>query len=109
MSSSLKRLFGKRLCTLRENKKLKQHQLGRMIGKGNKYISDVETGRNYPSPEVIEELAKALQLPVSVFFFDERVDNNPKALRGSIDKILDVSDTKQLRRYLLHMLISSRD
>lgn len=80
-----------------------------MIGKGNKYISDVETGRNYPSPEIIEELAKALQLPVSVFFFDEHVDNNPKALRTFIDKILDASDTKELRRHLLHMLISNND
>lgn len=105
MTSDLKRRFGKRLALLREIRKLEQHQLGRMIGKKDRYISSVETGKNFPRPEMIDRLAKALQVPVSAFFFDEDVDNNPKALRKFIESILDSSNTKELRKYLLQMVI----
>lgn len=106
MSSDLKRRFGKRLALLREIRNLEQHQLGRMVGKKDKYISSIETGKNFPRPDMIDKLAKALQFPVSIFFFDEDVDNNPRALRKAIDSILDPCDVKELRKHLLQMVIS---
>jgi transcriptional regulator with XRE-family HTH domain len=106
MTSDLKRLFGKRLANLRESKDLKQHQLARQIGKRDKYISDIETGRIYPRPQIMLALSEALELPVSAFYFFEGVDDDPKSLRKSIDSLVSRSDTSQLRKFLRHMLVS---
>jgi transcriptional regulator with XRE-family HTH domain len=77
MPSDLKRLFGKRLANLRESKNLKQHQLARQIGKRDKYISDIETGRIYPRPQIMLALSEALELPVSAFYFEKRCKPTP--------------------------------
>ena len=106
MSSSVKRLFGRRLAALRESKNLKQHQLARLIGKRDKYISDLETGRTYPRPEMLTALSKALELPISAFYFFEGVDDNPKTLRASIEGLVAVSGASRLRKFLRHMLVS---
>jgi transcriptional regulator with XRE-family HTH domain len=109
MTSDLPHRFGRRVASLRKARKLEQHQLGQRVGKGNKFISRIETGQNFPRPEMIDKLAKALQVPVSALFFDEGIDNNPKLMRRSINSFLDASDTKRLRRYFLQMLISLED
>lgn len=106
MSARLKQLFGRRLAALRESKNLKQHQLGRMIGKSGKYISDVETGRIYPRPSIIEKLSAVLELPISAFYFLEGIDDDPKALRKSIESLIGVSGVSRLRRFLRHMLVT---
>jgi len=109
MTVSLKRLFGRRLAALRESKSLKQHQLGRMIGKSGKYVSDVETGRIYPRPDIIEKLSDVLRMPVSAFYFFEGIDDNPKALRKTIEGLIAVSSADRLRKFLRHMLVSIED
>ncbi len=106
MSSNVKRLFGRRLSALRESKNLKQHQLARLISKRDKYISDLETGRTYPRPEMLTALSNALELPVSAFYFFEGVDDDPKALRKSIESLVAVSGVSRLRKFLRHMLVS---
>ena len=106
MSSNVKRLFGKRLSALRESKNMKQHQLARLIGKRDKYISDLETGRTYPRPEMLAALSKALEFPISAFYFFEGVDDDPKVLRKSIEGLVAVSGASRLRKFLRHMLVS---
>ncbi len=106
MSSSLKQLFGRRLASLREAKRLEQHQLGRLVGKKDKYISAIETGKTFPRSEMIPFLAKALSVPVSALFFFEGMDNDVKVLRKQIDSLLQSSDAGQLRKFLRLMLIS---
>jgi transcriptional regulator with XRE-family HTH domain len=106
MSAKMKRLLGRRVAALRDAKNLKQHQLGRMIGKSAKYISDVETGRVYPRPSIIEKLSAALELPISSFYFFEGTDDDPKILRQSIESLIAVSGANRLRRFLRHMLVT---
>jgi transcriptional regulator with XRE-family HTH domain len=106
MSAKIKRLFGRRVAALRDSKNLKQHQLGRMIGKSGKYISDVETGRIYPRASIIEKLSTALGLPISCFYFFEGVDDDPKVLRQSIESLIAVSGPNRHRRFLRHMLVT---
>ena len=106
MSLDVKRLFGKRLAALRESKNMKQHQLARLIGKRDKYISDVETGRTYPRPEILNALAKALELPISALYTFEGIDDDPKSLRKSIEGLVAISGPSHLRKFLRHMLIS---
>jgi transcriptional regulator with XRE-family HTH domain len=109
MTSDLAHRFGKRLAFLRNARNLEQHQLGQRVGIGNKSISRIETGQSFPRPDMIDKLAKALQVPVSALFFDEEVDGNPKTMRKFIDSFLDQADAKQLRKHFLQMLISHED
>ena len=106
MTPEIKRLFGKRLATIRESKGLKQHQLARLVGKKDTYISAIETGQNFPRPNMISTLARIMNLPVSAFFFFEATDGDPKALRKHIDSLLETSNPSQLRKFLRHMLVS---
>jgi len=85
---------------------MKQHQLARLIGKRDKYISDLETGRTYPRPEMLTALARALELPISAFYFFEGVDDDAKTLRKNIEGLVAVSGPNRLRKFLRHMLIS---
>jgi transcriptional regulator with XRE-family HTH domain len=85
---------------------MKQHQLARLIGKRDKYISDIETGRTYPRPEMLAALSRALELPISSFYFFEGTDDDPKILRNSIEGLIAVSGASRLRKFLRHMLIS---
>lgn len=85
---------------------MKQHQLARLIGKRDKYISDLETGRTYPRPEMLTALSKALELPISAFYFFEGIDADPKALRKSIESLVAPSSASRLRKFLRHMLVS---
>jgi transcriptional regulator with XRE-family HTH domain len=109
MNSDLPHRFGRRLAFLRTMRHLEQHQLGQRVGKDNKFISRIETGRNFPRPQMIDKLAKALEVPVSAFFVDEAVENNPKMMRRYVDSLLDESDAKQLRKDFLQMLISREE
>jgi hypothetical protein len=45
MVSGLKRFFGRRLAALREAKSLQQHQLRRLVGKKDRHIRAIETGK----------------------------------------------------------------
>jgi transcriptional regulator with XRE-family HTH domain len=105
MSPDLPHRFGRRVALLRMARNLEQHQLGQRIGKDNKFISRIETGNSFPRPDIIDKLAKALQVPVSILFWDEEADNNPRVMRRAVDSFLDKSDTKHLRKVLLQMLI----
>lgn len=106
MTSRFKQLFGQRLATLRRAKALEQHQLGRLVGKKDKYVSAIETGKTFPRPEMLSLLAKALGVPVSALFFLEGMDNDAKLLRKQIDGLLQTSDADQLRKFFRHMLVS---
>jgi transcriptional regulator with XRE-family HTH domain len=109
MPSDLKRLFGKRLAAIREAKKLKQHQLARLIGKKDIYISAIETGQNFPRPEMISLLAKALNTPVSALFFFEGIDDDTKVLRKHIDSLIEGRSPAELRKWFRQMLVSLED
>ena len=88
---------------------MKQHQLARLIGKRDKYISDIETGRTYPRPEMLAALSKALEIPISAFFFFEGMDDNPKSLRKNIEGLAAISGPSKLRKFLRHMIVSLED
>ena len=51
-------------------------------------------------------LSKALELPISAFYFFEGVDDDPKTLRKSIESLVAVSSASRLRKFLRHMLVS---
>jgi len=52
----LKKCFGIRLKELRKGKMWTQEQLAELVGVDTKHISFLETGRNFPSADLLEKL-----------------------------------------------------
>ena len=56
--------FGKRVRKARQNKKLSQEELAYEADSNRTYISDVERGTRNPSIEVVERIARALDVSI---------------------------------------------
>jgi len=54
----LKKQLGKRIQELRLNSHLKQSELAEKVGIATKHQSCIETGKNYPSADLVEKYAK---------------------------------------------------
>lgn len=62
---NLKQKLGKRIQELRRMRNLKQSELAEMVGIATKTQSCVETGKNYPSAELVERYANAFELDIA--------------------------------------------
>lgn len=64
----LKEIYGKNIKRLREEKRLTQEKFAESAGISEKYLSTIETGRNFGSLETIVSLSNALQVePFELF------------------------------------------
>lgn len=68
-----KEIFAERVKTLRKNKKIKQSELGDMVGLTYTAISDIERGRRTTTIEKLDALADFFD--VSVDYLMGRTDN----------------------------------
>lgn len=62
---TLKERLGKRIQEFRKKKNLKQAELAEIVGIATKTQSSVETGKSYPSAELMERYAKAFDVDIS--------------------------------------------
>jgi len=65
MEQNLKKRLGKRIQELRLKNGLTQATLAERVSLAHKSQSCIETGKNYPSAEVIEKYANALNVDVA--------------------------------------------
>ena len=65
---SLRKDFGNRLRTIRLERKLSQEKFAEHVGISVDFLSLIERGRNAPSFETIERMARRLRLPVMALF-----------------------------------------
>lgn len=70
----LQKQFGRRLKALRREKGLTQEDLAKAINRSASLISSLERGVDAPSFETLEELARALEVPVRDLFDFEGFD-----------------------------------
>ncbi len=73
-ASDVKQRFGRALKKRRMELGISQEELGERAGLHRTYIADIERGERNLALENIEKLARALELPISVFFADYGVD-----------------------------------
>lgn len=69
-------IIGERLRELREEKKMSQGDIEKRTGLLRCYISRVENGHTVPAIETLEKLARALEVPLYLLFYDG--DEPPK-------------------------------
>lgn len=56
--------FGSKLRQVREEKNISLRELAKKIGVSGAFLSDIELGRRFPSPEKIELIAAEIGVPV---------------------------------------------
>ena len=88
----LKKLLGKRIHELRHKNNMKQSELAEAVGIATKSQSCIETGKNYPSSELVERYAKVFNLDI------------PELLALS-----HIKSTKELRQEIIDMIKSAND
>lgn len=103
-------LFRERLALLRKAKGLTQQELERRIGKLETeagYISRVETGAIETPPfDVMDKIARELDVELVELFFDEGLEANAEQLRERISNVLASQDTGQLRKIYRLILVT---
>lgn len=73
----LKKQLGQKIQELRKSKKYTQEQFSEMIGIDPKNVSKIENGINYPAPETITSIAKALSVDIyELFVFNTEIPYN---------------------------------
>ena len=70
---NIKQLLGLRIKELRKNKSLTQEKLAELAGIEIPSLSNIENGKNYPTYETLDKLAKAFQVrPFELFLFEAK-------------------------------------
>ena len=100
--NSIKTLFGRKIKEFRKRKKLTQAQLAELVQVDDKHISCIESGKNFPSPELIERFANALEIEPKDLFEFYYLQDIPD-LKADIISMLDKIDSSEL--FLAHKYI----
>lgn len=67
---NIKCLFGRKIKEYRKRKNLTQAGLAELVNVDDKHISCIESGKSFPSPDLIERLSIALKVePKELFEF----------------------------------------
>jgi len=108
LSPSDARRFRERLAVLRKQKGYTQVSLSEALGKGQKYVSRVETGEiDTPPLDTIADIAKLLGVSISDLFFFDGVGETAEELRAKIQMLIATTEIRTLRRYYRLLLIST--
>lgn len=101
---NLKKRFGKRIQELRNKKKLKQSELAELVGIATKTQSCIETGRNFPSSDLIEKYAKAFNLDIADILTINHI-NSEQDLYKDINTLISKANEKEI--VIIHKFLKS--
>lgn len=96
--------FGQNVQLARKAKKLTQTKLAEMLGVSDKYISNIETGRNICGTDLLLALANILETSLDALY-GSNLKFNQLAQKNSITKYIQ-ADMAKLNDYQLHLASS---
>ena len=92
---NIKNLFGRKIKEYRKKKNLTQAQLAELVNVDDKHISCIESGKNFPSADLIERLATSLGVePKDLFEYYYLQDTED--LKADIDNMLEKLNKDEL-------------
>lgn len=95
----LKKRLGKRIQELRLKNNLKQSELAEKVGIATKHQSCIETGKNYPSAELVENYARVFNIDVAEVLAIEHIKSR-KELAYEINKLIkNANDNEMITIY----------
>ena len=98
---NIKNSFGRRIKNIRKKRDWTQAQLAEKVGVDAKHISCIESGKNFPSPELIEKLSKSLEKhPKELFEFENEPSNVD--LKKEIIKSLDKASEDEIEKIFIY-------
>lgn len=92
---SIKNLLGKRIQELRLKKNMKQAELAEYVGIATKHQSCIETGKNFPSAELLEKYATALNIDISELLNIKHIINRVDKI-DNINKMISTASDEEL-------------
>jgi len=96
MANEMKQ-FGEHLRVLRKARGLSQAQLGERADMNDKYLGEIERGEGNPSLDVLQKLAKALDIDLASLVGDEVARLGRDELRAEAGRHIDRLSVDQLR------------
>ena len=100
--------FGEHIRGLRKSAGLSQAELGERANINDKYLGEVERGLGNPSLEVLQRLAKALDVDVATLVGDPVVQLSRPELRTELNRHADDLTDGQLRDLVRMLRLRSR-
>ena len=92
--TELKLLLGRRIKEIRKNKNLKQEELAEAIGIATRNLSNIETGRCFPSANSLEKISKTLNCKVKDLFDFEHQKDDVDLAQEIVSKLKTVNRTR---------------
>ena len=93
----LREIFSKNIKFYRTKNKLSQQELAEKCETATNYISEIETGRKFPSIEMIEKLSTVLEVPAWSFLYANAQENKEeKPVSATCDKLTNEKKEKIL-------------
>lgn len=89
-----KKLLGQRIKYFRKTKKLTQEQLAELVGMEPNSISIIESGRNFPTLNSLEKIAKALDIELNILFRYSRTQTNSEIIDNINFELTKLSNEK---------------
>jgi transcriptional regulator with XRE-family HTH domain len=95
----LRDVFIQNLRKCRKERGISQAELAEKSGTSTSYIGQIEIGNRFPSLELIEKLAKVLQIrPHLLFFIESDNDADEQILKKKRDTISDTMKEELTKR-----------
>lgn len=97
---ALQDTFVENLKKIRKSKKITQEKLADLCGTDTCYISQIETGRRFPSIQFIEKLSSSLEVDAGDFFTSNqnKYKEDISVLKSRLLKEIEISVTKVLEK-----------
>lgn len=95
-----KKLLGQRIKYFRKAKKLTQEQLAEIVSMEPNSISIIESGRNFPTLNSLEKIAKALDIELNILFRYNLNKTNSEII-DNINSELTKLNNEKLEKVLL--------
>ena len=90
-------IFGKKIKSIRRARDITQEKLADLSGLSLQYIGEIERGRRNPSLTSIEQLSKALDIPMAELFSLEEFRLSLDELRTILARQIESADEDRLR------------
>ena len=99
-SMDTKELLGRRLRTLRKTRGLTLERLAEKASVDEKYLGNIERGKENPTIATLEKLAGALSVKINQILTFEHETKGERSLRRRIMQILEKCDEEELQLIL---------
>lgn len=90
-------IFGKKIKSIRRARDITQEKLADLSGLSLQYIGEIERGRRNPSLTSIQQLSKALDIPMAELFNLEEFRLSLDELRTILARQIESADEDGLR------------